>query len=146
MAITTSKPHAAGRPWDAIALSGVHTASIRMEDLGAGADITARAFFRAKYPIEWLEAEILPEAVSAGIDSGNTLVVTLRNITAAVDIATLTQTTDLAANTPVALTLSTTAANLKSAADDVMGIVVTQGATANAPIFWLQGTYAIDDI
>lgn len=146
MSITTSKPHAAGRPWDAIALGGVSSVQLRLENLAAGADLTERVFFRCPYPIEWLEAYILPEAVSAGIDAGNSLLVTLRNITAAVDIATVTTIANLAANTPLALTMSTTVANTKSAADDVIGIVVTQGATADAPIFILQANYAIDDL
>lgn len=144
MAVIARKPRPLTRQYDEHWLSGVQTAFTRVEDLSAGADITARAFFRAKYPIEVLEAEILPEAVSAGVDGSNTLAVTLRNITEGVDIATVTRTTDLAANTPVALTV--TAANADVAADDVLGIVVTQGATANAGRFILQVTYRVQSL
>jgi hypothetical protein len=112
----------------------------KVEDLGAGADLTARAFFVAPFALTVLDSvQVIPEAASAGVDGSNTLVLTLRNITASEDIATITRTTDLAANTPVALTL--TAANADIAASDVLGLVVTQGAAANAGTFLFQFAY-----
>lgn len=116
----------------------------KVEDLAAGVDITARAFFQAKEALEVLTAAIVPEAASVGVDGANTLVVTLRNITQAKDIATVTRTTDLVANTPVALAV--TLANAKVTKEDVLGLVVTQGATANAGTFVLQFHAALVDL
>lgn len=102
----------------------------QVEDLAAGADISARAIFQAKQALTILDDVVfIPAAASVGVDGSNTLVITLRNITEGVDIATVTRTTDLVANTPIALTL--TAANADVASADVLGIVVTQGATAD---------------
>lgn len=139
MAIATAAPHAASRPGDDIYLAGIEYAIATIEDLAADADIAARVFFRAKYPTEILEAEILPTAASTGVDGSNTLTVTVRNVTQSVDIATVVSTTNLALNTPVALTV--TAANRFTNADDVIGIVVTQGTTANTAGFLVQVTH-----
>lgn len=119
--------------------ASVRVFSYKVENLAAGADITARAFFVAPYALTVLDSvKLIPEAASTGVDVSNTLVVTLRNITEGVDIATVTRGAggDLVANTPVALTL--TAANADIAAADVLGLVVTQGATADASTFVLQ--------
>lgn len=112
--------------------------SYRLENLSAGADITARAFWRAPAAGSVSAAFFLNEAASAGIDVSNTAVVTLRNITASADIATITLTANTTANTATALTLGT--ATL--AADDIVGIVVTQGAAADLGIINLQFTYS----
>lgn len=138
MAITTVAPRAASRPGEDMYLSGVEYMAVTIEDLAAGADITERVIGRCKYPTEFLECEILPTAASVGVDGSNTLLVTLRNITGAVDIATVTLTTNLVLNTPVAMTI--TAAHRFAAGDDVIGIVVTQGATANTAGFIVQAT------
>lgn len=141
MAIVSRRPRGLSRQYDENWLGAVQTASVRVENLAAGADLTERVFFRAKYPIEVLECEILPEAASVGVDGSNTEVITLRNITAAEDIATATSTSNWAANTPIAMTV--TAANSDVAADAVIGIVVTQGATADAGQFVVQMTYRV---
>lgn len=139
MAVTTGRPRPMSRPYDELYLSGIQQYGIRMENLAANGDVTERVFWRAKFPIQILEAEVLPEAAATGVDGSNTVLVTLRNITQQVDIATVTSTTNWAANTPVALAL--TAANTDVAADDVIGIVVTQGTAADVAIFWLQITF-----
>lgn len=114
--------------------------SYKIENLAAGADLTARAFFVAPAALTILDSvKLIPEAASTGVDGSNTLVVTLRNITEGVDIATITRTADLVANTPLALTL--TSANADIAAGDVLGIVVTQGATADAGTFMVQFSF-----
>lgn len=140
MAVASGRPHPASRPGDEIYLAGVEYMSYLVENLAAGADLTERVMGRCKYPTEFLECEILPTVASVGVDGSNTLLVTLRNITGAVDIATVTLTTNLVLNTPVALTMSTTLANRIAAADDVIGLVVTQGATADTAGFILQAT------
>jgi hypothetical protein len=141
MAIVSRRPRGLSRQYDENWLGAVQTASVRVENLAAGADLTERVFFRAKYPIEVLECEVLPEAASVGVDGGNTILVTLRNITAAEDVATVTSSAVWVANTPVAMAL--TAANVDVAADAVIGIVVTQGATADAGQFVVQMTYRV---
>lgn len=144
MAITSGKPRALTRQYDEHWLSGVQTVVTKVENLAAGADLTERVFWRAPYPVEILSCEILPEAASVGVDGSNTAVVTLRNITASENIATVTSTAQWAANTPIALTL--TAANVDVAADAVIGIVVTNGATADLPIFNLQVNYRVQPL
>lgn len=100
-----------------------------VEDLGAGADISARAFtiMEAAATIESVKA--VHEANSAGIDGSNTMVLTLRNITEGVDVASVTVTADVTGNT--ASTLAITAGNADIAANDILGVVVTNGAAAN---------------
>lgn len=139
MAITAARQRAVARPLDGLDLAGIGFFRITVADLAAGADITARAEFVCPFPLEILEAKIVPIAVSAGVDGSNTVAVTLTNITASATIATLTSTADYAANTPLALTL--TAANVNCAGDDVLGIVVTQGATADTAGFYVQVFY-----
>lgn len=108
-----------------------------VENLAAGADIAARAIFRANVALTVQDSVyVIPEAASAGVDGSNTLTVTLRNITEGVDIASVVRTTNLVANTPVQLTLEV--ANADIAAGDVLGLVVTQGAAADAGAFTLQ--------
>lgn len=112
----------------------------KVEDLGAGADITARAFFQAPFALTILDSvKALQEGASAGVDGGNTAVITLRNITEGVDVATITLSADVSANAATALTL--TGANADIAASDILGIVVTQGAAANLSSFVLQFAY-----
>lgn len=144
MAVTSGKPRALSRQYDETWLAGVQTVVTKVENLGAGADLTERVFWRAPYPVEILACEILPEAASAGVDGSNTAAITLRNITAAENIGTVTSTSNWAANTPVALTL--TAANVDVEGDAVIGIVVTNGATADLPIFNLQVTYRVQPL
>lgn len=113
------------------------TISVDNEDLAAGADIAARPFYQAKVAETVLDSVVyIPQANSVGVDGSNTLVITLRNVTEGVDIATVTRTTNLVAGTPVALTL--TAANADIAASDVLGLTITQGATADVGTGVLQ--------
>lgn len=144
MAVTSGKPRALSRQYDETWLAGVQTVVTKVENLAAGADLTERVFWRAPYPVEILACEILPEAASAGVDESNTAAITLRNITASEDVGTVTSTSNWAANTPVALTL--TAANVDVEGDAVIGIVVTNGATADLPIFNLQVTYRVQPL
>lgn len=115
-------------------------ANYRTDELAAGADITERAFFRAERAITIVDSVgFLNEAASVGVDGSNTLAVTLRNITEAVDIATIVLTADTSANARTAMTL--TAANADIAANDIIGVVVTQGATADVGRITLQFEY-----
>lgn len=120
--------------------AGIGIFNYKVENLAAGADLTARAFFKAPVALTILDSvNVIPEAASTGIDGSNTLVLTLRNITESVDIATTTRTIDLAANAPVSLTLA--AANADITSGDVLGLVVTQGAAADAGTFLFQFSF-----
>lgn len=117
--------------------AGKRSVIYQHEELAAGADIAARGIFVAPVAMTVLDSvTYTPGGNSAGIDGSNTLVLTLRNITEGVDVATVTRTTNVTANTPVSLTL--TAANADIAASDVLGIVVTQGAAADVTIGTFQ--------
>lgn len=97
----------------------------------AGTDISARSVFVASVAMTVLDSvKVICTEATVGVDGSNTLVLTLRNITEGVDIATITRTATNSANDVLSLTL--TAANADLAANDVLGITVTQGATADA--------------
>lgn len=121
---------------EAVRAASVATHLYAVEDLAAGADIAARGLYQAQAAETVVDARVVPFGTGAGIDAGNSSVITLRNITEGVDIATVTQTAAFTANTPVALAI--TAANADVAASDVLGLVVTNGATADTPAFVLQ--------
>ena len=108
-----------------------------IEDLAAGADIAARAIYLAPRACTVLNSvRAVYTAASVGVDGSNTTVITLRNITEGVDVASVTKTATTAANAVESLTL--TAANADIAASDVLGVVVTNGATADTPKITLQ--------
>jgi hypothetical protein len=111
--------------------------SYDIEDLAGGADISARAIYVAPRASTIIDSvKCVYEAASSGVDSGNTSVVTLRNITEGVNIASMTLTATTSANAAESLTLTASAADI--AANDVLGIVVTNGATADTPKMILQ--------
>lgn len=102
----------------------------QVEDLSAGADIAAWAVFKAPVAMTVLDTcKVVHCAASSGVDGSNTAVLTIRNITEGVDVASATLTANASANTASDLTL--TGANADIAANDVLGIVVTQGAAAD---------------
>lgn len=108
------------------------TIGVSVEDLGAGVDIAARAFWRAPAAGNVKRVDVTYRAASAGVGaSPNDAVITLRNITQAVDIATVTLTANVSANGTSNLTV--TAANKDYAAGDIFGVVVTQNGTADLP-------------
>lgn len=106
--------------------------SYEHEELAAGVDISARPIYQAIGAETVTSVKYIPRGNSAGIDGSNTLVLTLRNITEGADVATVTVSTDLVGGTPVTVTI--TAANADIAASDVLGITVTQGATADVTL------------
>ena len=118
--------------------AGIRNAFVyQHEQLAAGVDISARPIFKAPVALTILDSVLyLPVGDSAGIDGSNTLIVTLRNITEGVDVATITRTTNLTGGTSIAVTL--TAANADIAVNNVLGLTLTQGATADVDIGALQ--------
>lgn len=123
--------------------SGVRTPVRYEADPGsAGTDITARAILVAPVALTILDSvKVVCTEATVGVDGSNTLVLTLRNITEAVDIATITRTATNSANDVLSLTL--TAANADVAANDVLGVTVTQGATADAGRLMFQFEYQL---
>lgn len=119
--------------------AGTQSFSVDVENLAAGADLTERAHWRAPVALTILSAHVIWQGASVGVDGANTALVSLRNLTAAEDVATFTFTTNRTANTADALTLQP--ANVDVAAGAVLGLVVTQGTTADLSAFTIQGTY-----
>lgn len=116
------------------------TILIPIAALAAGVDITARAEFALPVEAQVEAVTLIPQAASADVDTDNTIVVQLVNITdTSAVIAALTRTADLVANTPVSLTLVDAEAAI--AADDVIGIIVTNGAAAAPGAMKLQVRY-----
>lgn len=110
-----------------------------VEDLTAGTDIsTVRAIGRVPtgYTLELVDGGLIHEANAAGVDGSNTVVLTIRNITQSLDMATLTLTTSPTANTVSSLTVTT--ANRVAASGNVIGFTLVQGATANLAKCGLQ--------
>lgn len=118
-----------------------HLFSHEVDPGAAGTDISARGVFVAPAALTILDSvKALATDAITGVDGSNTLVLTLRNITEGVDVATVTRTTTASANTVIALTLAS--ANADIAANDVLGLTVTQGATADAARLMFQFEYA----
>lgn len=139
MALTALRHRSVSRTLDGLDIGAIGHFRASIADLTAGSDITARAEFTCPFPLEVLQAKIIPIAASTGVDGSNTVAVTLSNITASATIASLTSTTNYAANTPLTMTL--TAANVHCAADDVLGIAVTQGTAADTAGFYIEVFY-----
>lgn len=110
-----------------------------IEDLTAGTDIsTVRAIGRVPtgYTLELVDGGLIHEANAAGVDVSNTVVLTIRNITQSLDMATLTLTSSPTANAVSGLTVTT--ANRVASGGDVVGFTLVQGATANLAKCGLQ--------
>lgn len=103
-----------------------------VENLAAGADITERAIFRYPVAITVADCVAIHEAATT-VNGGSTAVITLRNITAGADVATVTLVADNAANSVSTVTI----ANADCAANDVLGVIVTQSASADLGKFTL---------
>lgn len=105
--------------------------SYEVDPGAAGTDISAKPVFVAPVASTVQDSvKVICTDATVGVDASNTLVLTLRNITEGVDVATATRTATNSAGDVIALTL--TAANADLAAGDVLGLTVTQGATADA--------------
>ena len=101
-------------------------------DLAAGADLAETAIAIVPQDMKIQRIRIVPRGVSAGVDSGNTSVWTVRAGVAGTTIGVLTRTTDFAANTAYELTL--TAAAQPVAAGTILTLQVTNGATADTDV------------
>lgn len=117
----------------------------QVEDLAVGADIASRPIFEvpAGFAITIVSAHLMAQGDSAGIDDSNTAVIKLTDGTN--DIVAKTYNT---ANQPPASgssgSLGTPAAEHKTlAAGEKLCLSVTQGATANLPMFMVQVVYTI---
>lgn len=118
----------------------IKTVTHAVEDLAAGADISARAVHSFDSQGWITSARVVNQATAAsGIDNGNTCVVAL-----ATGAGTVVSATFDAANTfPAANTGKDLGAvgNVRVAAGDVMTLAVTNGATSNPGPFLVEVDY-----
>jgi len=121
------------------------TFNYRIEDLAAGADITARAIFftPAGVDITLTDVSIIPEGASAGIDDSNTCVIAATDGTNTIVTQTYdTDPTFPAANAVTSLGALDATYKVLSAGEKLY-IAITNGATANPPAMTLQVTYTV---
>jgi len=110
-------------------------------DLAAGADLTAVAFGSCPvgYTATVVSAQVISQGTAAGIDDANTSAFVIKKGTDTVASVTFnTAVAFPAAAAAQALTLSATPANLALVAGDSLTIAVTNGATANLPLYLVQ--------
>lgn len=119
-----------------------------IEDLGAGADITDRVlmFANATQDLTLINASIVPMGASAGVDDGNTAVITLKDGAGNTIVA---KTYDTAGQPPAASAIGDLGAldeTYKSlSAGEKLTLSIAQGATANLPGLMLQVTYSVTE-
>lgn len=118
----------------------VKTVTHAVENLGAGADIAARAIHSFEKEAWIVSARVVNQASAvAGIDAGNTCVVALAITAGAVASKTYNNTTVFpAANTQDSLGAIT---NHHAAPADVLTLAVTNGATADPGPFLVEVNY-----
>jgi hypothetical protein len=116
---------------------GARLLSYQVEDLGAGASISARSIFAA--PAEGAritKAAIVPQGAAAGVDAGNTVVVALQDQGGN---TICTKTYDNVTIPPEDKVYDSLGAIHAThgvlTANEVVTLTVTQGATANMPGF-----------
>ncbi len=118
----------------------IKTITHAVEDLGAGADIAARAIHGFDQPGFLVAARVTNQATAAaGIDAGNTAVVAL-----AIDAGTVvTETFDNVTTFPGANASKTLGAlaNTKASKGNVLTLAVTNGATADPGSFLVEVDY-----
>lgn len=122
------------------------TVIIRVEDLAAGVDIANRPIFAIPTACTLVSAGILSEGAPAGIDAGNTCVILLEDqasnaiVTVTYDNANIFPTSDyedLGALDGVHKAL---------AAEEMVWLSVTNGATANPPAFSIVLTFEVTNV
>jgi len=118
----------------------VKTIKESVENLGAGADIVARAIHTFEKEGWIVSARVVNQATeAAGIDAGNTCVVALAIDAGAVASKTYSNTVVFpAANTPDSLGAIT---NHRANPDDVLTLAVTNGAAADPGPFLVEVDY-----
>lgn len=116
----------------------------RIENLGAGVDITDRAeFLTPSEGATMAKIGIIAQgASSAGVDAGNPLTIVIKNATQANTIVTKIFTSNLVAD---AFNNLGVLSNTGLSANDVITVSVTQGVTADAPILLVTFEYEQTD-
>ena len=122
----------------------LHVFAYQVEDLGAGVDIADRAIFKvpAGYNATVLSIEAVPIGSAAGIDDANTCVIVLKNGASAMATKTFDTAVAFPADGGAGVSLGTIA-NAACASDARWFLSVTNGATANPPMFLLEVTYSL---
>lgn len=115
-------------------------------DLAAGADVAATGIYvvPAGFKFTVKSIEIIPAAAAAGIDAGDTALIEIKSGANVIASKTYSDTVVF----PAALSSDTLGAitNGNLVAGDVLAIVITQGATANLPVFSLQITGSLESV
>ena len=121
---------------------------ITVEDVAAGADISGRllAHVPAGYQLTVLAGEIMSHGSPAGIDDANTCVVVLKNGTNAMVTKTFNTATEFPAAEAV-VSLGAISETYKTiAANGYLSLYMTNGATANTPLFTIQLLVSLDQV
>ena len=121
--------------------------SFAVEDLAAGADITARAILEvpAGFAYTLTGASIISNGTAAGIDAGNTCVVALTDGTNTICTVTYDNATPFPAENASGSMGALDGTHKVMAAGEKLTLAVTNGATANPPAFRVQVTYTLAD-
>lgn len=122
----------------------VHTATYAVEDLSAGADISARKVFYAPMPCTVKALRLRPRGNPAGVDDSNTSAVVVTK-TGGNTVGSKTYNTanqPPSGNTLDALTLTGTGADLQLATGDELLLAITNGTTADLAAFDLLVEYS----
>ena len=117
-------------------------------DVAAGADIAGQLLAKvpAGYEMTVLQADIVSNGSSAGIDDANTCVVVLKNGTDALATKTFNTAVAFPEAGQVANMGAIVAAKKKIAADGYLSLYLTNGATANTPAFVVQLLVSLDQV
>ncbi len=131
----------------ASAALGTHHLVYHVEDLDAGADITARKLLTVPTGCNYalVSASITGKAASAGVDAGNSAVVSLTDGTNTIVTKTFDDDPAFpAANTPTSLGALDATHKVLAAAESLV-LNVTNGTTANLPAFDLEIVYTVSE-
>ncbi len=132
---------------EASAALGTHHLVYHVEDLDAGADITARKLLTVPTGCNYtlVSASITGKAAAAGIDGDNTAVITLTDGTNTIVTKTFDATTAFPdANTPTSLGALNATHKVLDAAESLT-LTAANGTAANLPPFDLEVVYKVTE-
>jgi hypothetical protein len=109
----------------------------QVPDLAADADFADLPLWKLPYDTEIVGVILLSEGTASGIDASNTCIVALKVNSTTIALQTYDNTTTFPAKSAGAA-IPLAAANVRRAAGDIITLSVTNGSTANPPIFSVQ--------
>ncbi|MEP0848607.1 MAG: DUF2190 family protein [Phycisphaerae bacterium] len=110
---------------------------VAVEDLGAGADISARPVFVSPDAVELVSVGILTQGAPAGVDDANTAVIALKDDAGNVIVSKTYNTANQPPSSDFADLGALDPTHKVLAASEHVTLDVTQGTTANMPAFLL---------